>query len=106
MRYATLLLLTIVSMVYGDVRQIRQNLSLLPPVTPQKTLAERVEIKAVGAAKIERRKALEDLAGVTGVTNKNSVTSAEIKADVDKIKTTIKELANYNKNKDKIKQDK
>lgn len=64
MRYAIALLLLTVTAA-AEVREVKPNLHLLPPIIPTpETIAERVENKARVAAMRERAIAMRELAGV------------------------------------------
>lgn len=64
MRYAIALLLLTVTAA-AEVREVRSDLHLLPPVVPTpETIAERIENKARIAAMRERAIAMRELAGV------------------------------------------
>ncbi len=65
MRYAIALLLLTVTAA-AEVREVKPNLHLLPPIIPTpETIAERVENKARVAAMRERAIAMRELAGVS-----------------------------------------
>lgn len=91
MKKLILILIAVASMAGAEVRQVKPNYHLLPPIkqTPE-TVAERVEKKAKRAAVAERQKALLELAEIAG--GGKGETAKEILKQVEKIREKTKEL--------------